>query len=88
VVDRVCDRGGDAHEADLAEALGAEGCEWIRLPDVPPMIWLRAVFSLRMRPASIAVVIRATRMSPRSSSTRTSTNFAANGADRASSAFS
>src|SRR5690242_6117317 len=44
-------------------------------PMLPPMIWLRAVFSLRTRPASTAVVMRATRMSPKSSSTRTSTNF-------------
>ena len=52
-------------------------------PMVPPMIWLRAVFSLRMRPASTTVVMRATRIRPRSSSTRTSTNLAANGPELA-----
>ena len=46
---------------------------------VPPMIWLRAVFSLRMRPASTAETSRAMRKSPRSASIRTSAKCAANG---------
>jgi hypothetical protein len=39
-----------------------------------PMIWLRAVFSLSTRPPSTADTMRATRMSPRSLSMRTSAN--------------
>ncbi|MDT5000087.1 MAG: hypothetical protein QOK12_2192, partial [Mycobacterium sp.] len=122
VVHRVGDGGRHADDPDLAETLGPDGAELIRLADeddvevghvrvdrnqvvaegrigyatglvvedglsstvipmpitAPPIIWLRASFSLRMRPASMADTIRAMRNTPRSASTRTSTNHAAN----------
>jgi hypothetical protein len=45
---------------------------------VAAMIWLRAVFSLIIRPPSITDTSRAARSTPRSRSTRTSANTAAN----------
>ena len=42
----------------------------------PPMIWLRAVFGLMILPAATALTIRATRITPSSSSTRTSQKMA------------
>ena len=39
---------------------------WPMPPTVPPMIWLRASFSLRIRPPSTTETIRATRSRPRS----------------------
>ena len=42
----------------------------------PPMIWLPAVFGLRMRPAATALTTRATRITPSCSSTFTSAKIA------------
>ena len=42
----------------------------------PPMIWLRAVLGLRMRPAATALTTRVTRMTPSCSSTFTSAKIA------------
>src|ERR1051326_6708594 len=44
----------------------------------PPMSWLRASFAFMSRPTLYAATIRGTRMTPRSSSTRTSQNTAPN----------
>ena len=62
------------------------GCRWRCLaaahrscsgspPTVPPVIWLAAVFSLRMRPPSTPATTRVARTSPRSGSIPTSANL-------------
>ena len=83
--DEVVTEGGVGDAPVLGSTMFSSNRAWPMPPVVPPMIWLRAVFSLRMRPASTAVVMRGTRMRPRSSSTRTSTSLAANGPELASS---
>ena len=58
-------------------SISVSSCSAMPMPQTtPPMIWLRAVLGLRMRPAAIALTMRVTRTMPRSSSTFTSAKTA------------